>query len=81
MNTELKEFILDRSKRGWIGTRSMELYSVGFTTREINKTIKQLLDEKIITISSPATGYRLSTGNEYGVKQSLKTRNYDIEIV
>lgn len=51
-----------------------------FSSREVNKAVRELLDAGKIQISSPVTGYNLKSSTEYGVKQALSTKNFAITI-
>jgi hypothetical protein len=51
-----------------------------FSSREVNKAIRELLDAGKIKITSPVTGYDLKSSTEYGVNQALSTKNFAITI-
>ncbi len=75
------EFIIEHVEKGETGVKTMELYEKGFSVKAINASIRQLLIDGIISISSPSTGYRLTHPEEYGVKQALRTKNFDIKLI
>lgn len=80
---EIKKFIVENVKSGKIGVATMDLYSVGYSVRNINAAIRQLLDKKKITISCPKAGFRLGdreNWNEKGVEISLASKNFDIRL-
>jgi len=83
MKNTVKNFIIEEVKKGKIGVATMELYEQGFSVRNINAAVRELIDKKIISISCPSCGSRLydrEGWDKKGVEISLKTKSYDIRL-
>jgi len=83
MKTTVKNFIIEETKKGNIGVATMGLYEQGFSVKNINAAIRELIDEGKISISCPSAGFRLSDRedwNKKGVEISLRTKNFDIRL-
>ena len=79
----VKSFIIENVKDGKIGVGTMDLYNQDFSVRNINAAIRELIDEKLITISCPKAGFRLADREDWNAKDveiSLSTRNFDIRL-
>lgn len=82
-NEAVKNFIIEGVKKGNIGVATMNLYEQGFSVKNINGAIRELIDKGVISISCPSAGFRLSNRedwNKKGVEISLRTKNFDIRL-
>ena len=83
MKSIVKNFIIEETKKGKIGVATIELYEQGFSVKNINAAIRELIDEGKISISCPSAGGRIFDRNGWdakGVEISLRTKSFDIRL-
>lgn len=75
-------FILDNIVAGNIGHATMGdngLYGE-FSVKTINSAIRYLVSAGKVKISTPSTGYPLTSVTEYGFKATLRHKDYSISL-
>lgn len=81
---EIEDFIIKNVADGKIGVGTMDLYQQGFSVRNINATIREMIDNGKISISCSAAGFRIFKREGWdskGCEISLRKKDFDIRFV